>query len=110
MYRRYYSQSVNALEDFEGSSEQLRHGSYGLLLFDKRWRSRRQEILEKDGSQCVVCYSGEELQVHHRQYHYYKTIKKFKAPWDYPDRLMITLCNKCHQKGHNLFKVPIIYI
>jgi hypothetical protein len=31
-------------------------------------------------------------------------------PWDYTDNLLITLCEKCHQKGHKQYKVPTIYI
>jgi hypothetical protein len=48
--------------------------------------------------------------VHHRQYHYVVRINKFKAPWDYPDHLLISLCESCHGRGHSKFKIPIISI
>jgi 5-methylcytosine-specific restriction endonuclease McrA len=86
------------------------HGGYGASLFDPRWKAKRIEILERDGSKCRICSSKEVLQVHHRQYHFSRTLNAFKEPWDYPDYLMITLCQSCHQKGHRLYKVPTKYI
>lgn len=86
------------------------HGAYGGLLFDPRWKQRRQEILTRDNQQCVICTSNEKLQVHHRQYHFVKALQKYKAPWEYEDRLMITLCERCHTRGHNRYKVPTIYL
>ncbi|MET3980410.1 5-methylcytosine-specific restriction endonuclease McrA [Mucilaginibacter sp. UYP25] len=86
------------------------HGSYGELLFDERWRIKRRTILQRDGNQCVICFSREHLQVHHRQYHFVKEISQFKVPWDYDDSLLITLCKKCHNRGHSKYKVPNLSI
>lgn len=86
------------------------HGAYAGLLFDQRWKQRRQQILHRDNQKCVICLATEKLHVHHRQYHFIKALQKFKSPWEYEDRLMITLCEKCHQRGHNKFKVPTIYV
>ena len=87
-----------------------KHGSYGALLFDRRWKEKRSLILIRDNNKCVICGFGEDLQIHHRQYHYETTLNKFRPPWEYSDRILITLCNSCHQRGHSKFKVPIIYI
>lgn len=87
-----------------------RHGSYGSLLFDPRWREKRAAVLERDGYKCAVCGGTEDLHVHHRQYHYRLDLGKFSAPWEYEDRLLLTICSSCHQRGHNLYKVPIVYI
>lgn len=84
------------------------HGSYKALVFHPKWTVRRKEILLRDHHSCVNCGASEELQVHHRQYHFVLSTKQFKAPWDYPNHLLITLCDKCHSKGHSKFKVPII--
>jgi len=86
------------------------HGTYGELLFDERWRAKRLEILARDKNQCVICSNTQELQVHHRQYHYLKAQDQFKPPWDYTNNLLITLCKKCHNRGHNKFKVPTLSI
>lgn len=86
------------------------HGSYGGLLFDARWKNKRQEILTRDQFQCIICHADKDLHVHHRQYHYLKSVEKYKAPWDYDNGLLITLCTKCHQKGHSIYKIPIINI
>ena len=89
---------------------QENHGAYGAALLDERWKKRRMEILSRDNHQCVNCKSQEKLQVHHRQYHFQIKLRKFKEPWDYPSTLMITLCEKCHKRGHQLYKVPSIVI
>jgi len=82
------------------------HGSYGALLFDKRWKEFRKKILERDQHQCRSCGSKEKLQMHHRQYHYSTKLRKYRKPWEYSKRLVICLCEKCHQKGHQLYKIP----
>jgi len=86
------------------------HGTYGALLFDKRWIAKRAEIIARDQNACVICNGNENLHVHHRQYHFIKALKQFKAPWDYENHLMITLCERCHSKGHSKFRVPNVYI
>lgn len=86
------------------------HGSYSALLFDKRWKEFRLKILERDYFECRVCKKKETLEVHHRQYHFSMKLRKYKEPWNYPTQLLITLCKKCHQKGHQLYKVPTKYI
>jgi len=86
------------------------HGSYGPLLLHPKWKSKRKEILTRDLYRCIHCKSDKNLQVHHRQYHFIVSQQQFKLPWDYPDQLLITLCESCHGKGHNKYKVPTINI
>lgn len=86
------------------------HGSYGALLFHPNWKMKRKEILQRDMHRCVHCRSDKDLQVHHRQYHFIASEQKFRLPWDYPGHLLITLCESCHNKGHNKYKVPTITI
>lgn len=107
-YRRY----INITQNLEKEKQPVPdfHGSYGALLFDKRWKDKRAKILTRDLNKCIICSLKDDLQVHHRQYHYVKSLKKFKAPWQYSDDILITLCSSCHQKGHSKFKVPIIYL
>lgn len=87
-----------------------KHGSYKALILHPKWKQRRKEILLRDNHSCVNCGGAKDLQVHHRQYHFILVLKQYKPPWDYPDRLMITLCAKCHAQGHSKFKVPTIKI
>jgi hypothetical protein len=87
-----------------------KHGTYGALLFDKRWAERRRQILKRDNNQCVICRKSEMLQIHHRQYHFIKALNQFKAPWEYDDYLLITLCEQCHSKGHSKYKIPNVYL
>lgn len=117
---RYTSLATSRFKEFtygtksDGSNGGLeshqQHGTYGALLFDKRWIARRHEILIRDNYECVICKDTEALQVHHRQYHFIKALNQFKAPWEYEDYLMITLCENCHSRGHNKFKVPNVYV
>ncbi len=86
------------------------HGSYGPLLFHPKWKSKRKEILIRDNHSCIHCKKGGNLQIHHRQYHFIINQQQFKPPWDYPNHLLITLCDLCHSRGHNKYKVPIINI
>jgi 5-methylcytosine-specific restriction endonuclease McrA len=83
------------------------HGSYKVALFDPRWKEKRKVILERDEEKCVICKSEESLQVHHRQYHFSKSLNAFREPWEYTDNLLITLCESCHQRGHRLYDVPV---
>lgn len=86
------------------------HGGYGATMFDPRWKAKRLEVLGRDNNKCVNCGSTEKLQVHHRQYHFSKGLNVFRKPWEYSGKYLITLCEVCHQKGHNIFKVPVKYI
>jgi 5-methylcytosine-specific restriction endonuclease McrA len=94
----------------ENLSKDKNHGTYSELLFDERWKSKRQEILIRDNNLCIVCNGNNKLQVHHRQYHFIRNLSQFKPPWDYTNNLLITLCENCHQRGHSKFNVPTIYI
>lgn len=83
------------------------HGGYGATLFDPQWKAKRVEILRRDGNACVNCKASKNLQVHHRQYHFSTTLNAFVNPWQYTNNLLITLCKRCHDKGHRLYQVPV---
>ncbi|ACU57536.1 hypothetical protein Cpin_0027 [Chitinophaga pinensis DSM 2588] len=90
------------------NTKQFVHGSYKTLLFDPQWKAKRNEILTRDQQKCIICQSQDNLHVHHRQYHFDTQLGKFKPPWDYSNHLLITLCERCHQRGHKKYKVPTI--
>ncbi|PZR06084.1 MAG: hypothetical protein DI539_24585 [Flavobacterium psychrophilum] len=113
-YRRYIQDDNN-----QGSSKNIvpptetdipAHGTYAAALFRPEWKLKREEILKRDAYSCVICKQPDNLQVHHRQYHFAVKENKFRLPWEYPDELMITLCGSCHNRGHNKYKVPIINV
>jgi len=65
---------------------------YSQKLKDPRWQKKRLEILERDEWTCQICYDFEStLVVHHRKY------LPNTDPWDYPDHLLVTLCENCHE-------------
>ena len=114
-YRRYIQDDNErrSMHSYDLVSKNLTipaHGSYGVLLFDPRWKARRVVILERDAYSCVICKRKNNVQVHHRQYHFLIRSNEFKPPWDYADRLLITLCESCHQRGHHKYKVPTIIV
>jgi len=67
--------------------------NYSEKLKDPRWQKKRLEILVRDSWTCQRCDDKTStLVVHHRDY------LKDKDPWDYPNELLITLCEHCHQE------------
>lgn len=113
VYRRYAQQNkqpFNKPLHESSATEAPAHGSYGALLLHPKWKAKRQEILVRDIHRCVHCSNDQDLQVHHRQYHFIIAQQKFRLPWEYPNSLLITLCQSCHNKGHNKYKVPTINI
>lgn len=67
-------------------SEQLKH---------PLWQRKRLEILERDGYKCRECgLSDLKLHVHHGFY------KKGIMAWDYENKHLHTLCEKCHKDYH----------
>jgi 5-methylcytosine-specific restriction endonuclease McrA len=114
-YRRYVQHESTKDTGKNNSSDDSNpspptHGSYGALLFHPNWKSKRKEILSRDMHRCVNCKSEKDLQVHHRQYHFIVRENRFRLPWDYPGNLLITLCEPCHNRGHNKYKVPTIHV
>lgn len=79
---------------------------YNSLLNRPQWFEKRKIILERDNNKCRCCGTTSALQVHHRQYHINKRTGSFQLPWKYDNRYLITLCNKCHSRGHENYKVP----
>ncbi len=65
---------------------------YSQKLKDPRWQKKRLEILERDEWTCQKCFDSDStLVVHHRRY------LPNANPWDYPDDLLLTLCEDCHE-------------
>lgn len=66
--------------------------SYSEKLRDPRWQKKRLEILERDHWCCQICFDEERtLAVHHRRY------IPGRDPWDYPEDMLVTLCETCHE-------------
>ncbi len=66
---------------------------YQKQLRDPRWQKRKGEILLRDNYTCTQCKATDKtLEVHHLEY------LGNIAPWDYPDDMLTTLCEDCHDK------------
>ena len=75
--------------------------TYSDKLKDPRWQKKRLKILERDNWACVLCSDHEStLNVHHVEYNFKKD------PWDYDNKYLWTLCNKCHEK-EGVYKLKI---
>lgn len=81
--------------------------TYNELLRSDQWKRKRAGIINRDKNRCCNCGSTKQLQVHHRQYHIHPVTGFKRAPWDYDNRFLITLCEICHSSGHRQYKVPI---
>lgn len=65
---------------------------------DPRWVERSREIMKRDNFTCQLCgKSNTKLNVHHIKY------IKGKDYWDYPEELLMTVCEVCHQKIHGKY-------
>lgn len=72
---------------------------YSDKLKDPKWQKKRLEILQRDEWMCQSCYDNENtLHVHHRRY------LSNVEPWDYPNELLITLCENCHNLENEKIK------
>ena len=59
--------------------------------------------MRRDGGRCRVCSSPDALHVHHILYD--------GLAWQAPDNALISLCEKCHERAHNISKrhfLPIV--
>lgn len=75
---------------------------YKKLLLNPKWQKKRLEILQRDNFSCVVCGNGigtdTALHVHHLSY------CKGYMPLEFDINDMIVLCQKLHQRNHNIIQ------
>lgn len=73
----------------------MKKTEYFQLLRDPRWQKKRLEIMSRDNFECLDCGESEKtLNVHHVHY------VKGRAPWQYHDSTLVTLCENCHEEDH----------
>jgi hypothetical protein len=79
--------------------------NYAAKLRDPRWQKKRLEIMNRDEWCCQLCFDDEStLVVHHRLY------LPNKEPWEYPDELLITLCEDCHNRETDYIDIACGYV
>lgn len=69
------------------------YGHYDDYLRSPEWKALRQRVIERDGAECVICGSRNNLRVHHTSYE--------KGVDEEGDNL-VTLCEECHKKVHEI--------
>lgn len=99
--------ALQIIRNFIIPSGYLETDIYENLFQDARWITKRSEIFARDGGVCVICKSSESLVVHFRQYHFSRMLRRLVLPWKYENSYLVTLCQKCHEKGHKNYKIPI---
>jgi 5-methylcytosine-specific restriction endonuclease McrA len=65
-----------------------------LRLDPKLYGQLRQQVMKRDGWQCQICGSRQDLQVHHKQLRGQQGSDE--------DLNLITLCAGCHEGLHRL--------
>jgi 5-methylcytosine-specific restriction endonuclease McrA len=69
--------------------------TYAEQIKSPQWQKKRLEILGNHSFKCLLCGNTEsELHVHHILY------EKNKMIWDYPNHMLVVLCDNCHKKIH----------
>lgn len=77
--------------------------SYSDKLKDVRWQKKRLQIMAKQEWTCQNCGDTQSpLHVHHTEY------KAGLEPWEYPEEMLICLCESCHESTHKASKTAII--
>jgi hypothetical protein len=75
---------------------------YPKLLEPAEWNEKRACILARDEFKRRKCGrpdTSHGLQVHHEHY------IVGRLPWEYPEVLLVTICDSCHDKLHDQHKV-----
>lgn len=76
--------------------------NYKDQLKNPKWQRKRLEIFNRDNFACIECGDTKTtLHVHHKEY-------KDCEIWEYPNKLLITLCENCHKKKHPTIKGRLI--
>lgn len=67
------------------------------------WRQRRRdEIRIRANYRCEICSRADQfLNVHHVHY------IGGRKPWEYPDELLVCLCDECHGEWHEEYQKTI---
>jgi hypothetical protein len=75
---------------------------------DSRWQKKRLEVMERDRWSCTDCGDGDgdgvTLNVHHIYY------EAGRAPWEYENEMLVTRCEICHERMHELQKILLVAI
>jgi 5-methylcytosine-specific restriction endonuclease McrA len=105
--RSLYECKQAASLTFNLANKYMPNTIYAEKLLSKMWKTKREEILQRDNRKCCNCGSASNLQVHHRQYHINVKTGTKREPWDYKNNYLVTLCNSCHENGHKQYNIPI---
>lgn len=76
--------------------QELRTMPYQAYLQTSEWKEKRGQVLERASHRCQLCYSPDDLNVHHRTY-------KRRGNEDLGD--LTVLCKVCHERFHD--RMPI---
>jgi 5-methylcytosine-specific restriction endonuclease McrA len=68
---------------------------------NKHWDAARTKVFERDNSQCVICYTP----VAYRNAHCHHILAR-KHGGDETLENLVTLCQSCHAKQHQLYGTP----
>lgn len=82
--------------------------TYAEQMKDVRWLSKRLEVIKRDGNICQECHKQAKdvsfITVHHNFYFN----RRYKYAWDYPLKMLTTLCWECHK--HRSDAVDLIHM
>ena len=76
----------------------LKKLNYRDFLKTPYWKTISYEAKRRAEFKCSLCGSQDDLRTHHRDY------KRHGKEIEYIDKDLIVLCNKCHEKFHDIIK------
>jgi hypothetical protein len=71
---------------------------YNDYLKTDHWKKIRIQTFHKQGNKCRICFSSNDLQIHHRRYYKNGENILFKEQ----NRDLLVLCKDCHFLWHNI--------
>jgi len=70
--------------------------TYADQLNHPLWKMKKNRVMAENNCRCQHCGRQDaQMQVHHVHY------IKGRMAWEYPDEMMMCLCEWCHQRWHD---------
>lgn len=85
------------------------NNGYNDMLKRPEWRACREKVFTVKGRVCSYCRNVRNLQVHHKYYLKYPDGERIK-PWEYNMECYMVLCDDCHRRVHEKYKIKTYYI
>jgi 5-methylcytosine-specific restriction endonuclease McrA len=91
-----HKQSVKGMKVNDIKHLKLQSKNFNISYSTRSRANGKLKILERDGYECVICHSKDDLTLHHIS----GGKRKYNSSRCYKDNETVTLCVKCHRVEH----------